>query len=126
MYTLARNHCGESLTPFSNECILKQLMRAIFQRNSRLNRCLWLILLLTVIVAMMAAASHVHTDKQLAHDHCSLCQLASEMVAFCAVILAILLLEEISTLYSVERTIPVPFWKPSVPRVRPPPSFLFV
>lgn len=101
-------------------------MQTLFQRNSRLNRCLWLVLLLSVLVAMTVAAAHVHTDNKVAHNHCSLCQMTSEMVAICAVILALLFLNEVSHATFIEHTVHIALWKPNVPDVRPPPFFLFV
>ena len=111
---------------FKKRVILKALMRMLSQRNSKWTRCLWLVLLLSVLMVMTAAAAHVHKDNAVAHDHCSLCQMASEMVAVCAVILALLLLDEISHTVFCEPSITLALWKPSVPRVRPPPIFLFV
>ena len=98
---------------------------SVFQRNSRWIRFLSVVLLLSVFVAMTVAATHVHTDNKVDHAHCSLCQMASEMVAVCAVVLAIFLLSEISYTIRRERAIELTLWQPSVPRVRPPPTFLF-
>lgn len=98
---------------------------SVFQRNSRWTRFFSVVLLLSVLVAMTVAATHVHTDNKVDHAHCSLCQMASEMVVVCAVVLAISLLSEISRAIWCERPIQLALWKPSVPRVRPPPTFLF-
>ncbi len=106
--------------------MLKKSMRSIFQRNSRLSRCIWLVLLVSVMVAMVASAAHIHTEKQLAHDHCTMCQLASGLVAICAAVVAILLGLAVSHQSLIEKHIHLALWKPSVPQVRPPPSFLFV
>ena len=98
---------------------------SVFQRNSRWTRFLSVVLLLSVLAAMTIAATHVHADNKVDHAHCSLCQMASEMVAVCAVVLAIFLLSEISYAIRRERAIELTLWQPSVPRVRPPPTFLF-
>lgn len=106
--------------------MLKKSMQNAFQRNSRLSQFLWLVVLVCVIAAMVASASHIHPEKQLAHDHCSMCQLASGLIAVCVAVVAILLGLTVSLQSSVEKHIRLALWKPSVPQVRPPPPFLFV
>lgn len=101
-------------------------MQSAFQRNSRLGQFLWLVVLVSVIAAMVVSASHIHPEKLLAHDHCTMCQLASELVAVCVAVLAILLGLKVLLQRPIQKHIRLAHWKPSVPRVRPPPSFLFV
>jgi cytochrome bd-type quinol oxidase subunit 2 len=81
-----------------------------------------LLLLVAVLVMSVAAASHIHQQRDIHEGQCALCMTSAQMVAVCVAVVVAFLLTIRTDRPVIEReSVFLTAWIPPAQRVRPPP-----